>query len=382
MDLSVALAVTGAAWWGLTCAVRIGSHAAAFIEPWRRERQATRRDQPPVSIIIPVRRLEADAAAAFASVYTQAFPRIEVITAAEETSSPALDLAHEIAQRFPQVDSRVLGGNPRFTPNPKVSNLAPAIAAARHDLVLVKDSNVQLDDAELAELVRNLTDGVGLVCAVPIASKPIGFAAEIEAAFLNGHQAPLMYAASMLATNICIGKVMLFDRRDFRRAGGIEVIANSFGDDHELAKALARIGLRTVYGAGVIRQPLGRRSLREVADRQERWMVIRRMEEPLAFAAEPFTGCLFAALAGAAGAGLLALPAWLVAAVTVAGWLALESLVVAAKGWGWSWRFPLAGLCRELLIPVLWARAMFARRVHWAGLPFEVPRERAGTTAS
>ena len=377
MDLSVALAVTGIAWWALTCAIRIGSSAAAFIEPRRRERQATRRDQPPVSIIIPVRRLETDASSAFASAYTQAYARIEVITAAEETTSPALDLAREVAQRFPQVESRVLGGNPRFTPNPKVSNLAPAIAAARHDLVLVKDSNIRLDDGELAELVRNLTGGVGLVCAMPIATQADGFAAEIEAAFLNGYHAPLMYGAAMLATNICIGKVMLFDRREFVRAGGVDAIAHSFGDDHELAKALARIGLRTVYTAGVVRQPLGRRSLREVCDRQQRWMVIRRMEEPLAFVAEPFTSCLAGALAGAAGAGLLALPAWLIAAATVASWLTLESLVVAAKGWGWSWRSPLAGLCRELIIPVLWSRAAFARRVRWAGLPFELPRDRA-----
>ena len=113
MDLSVALAVAGAAWWALTCAIRIGSSAAAFLEPRRRERAATRRDQPPVSIIIPVRRLEADAAAAFGSAYAQAYPRIEVITAAEETSSPALDLARELAQRFPRVESRVLGGPPR-----------------------------------------------------------------------------------------------------------------------------------------------------------------------------------------------------------------------------------------------------------------------------
>jgi ceramide glucosyltransferase len=376
MDLSAAFVIAGTAWWAATCAIRIGASAAAFIEPRRRARQATRRDQPPVSIIIPVRRLEADADAAFGSAFAQAYPRFEVITAAEETRSPALDLAAEVARRFPHVESRVLGGNPRVTPNPKVSNLAPAIAAARHDLVLVKDSNIQLDDGRLAGLVHSLIDDVGLVCAMPIASKPIGFAAEIEAAFLNGHQAPLMYAASMLGTNICIGKVMLFDRRDFQRAGGIDAIARSFGDDHELAKALSRIGLRTVYAPGIVHQPLGRRSLREVCDRQQRWMVIRRMEEPLAFAAEPFTSCLSAALAGAAGAPLLALPAWLVFAATVAGWLTLESLVVAAKGWGWSWRFPLAGFCRELIIPVLWSTALFARRVRWAGLPFEVPRDR------
>src|SRR5262249_44872160 len=62
MDLSAAFAVAGAAWWAATWAIRIASYVAAFVEPRRRERQATRRDQPPVSIIIPVRRLEADAA--------------------------------------------------------------------------------------------------------------------------------------------------------------------------------------------------------------------------------------------------------------------------------------------------------------------------------
>jgi len=374
MELAAAVAFAGAVWWAGSSLIRILSYAAAFVEPHRRERRAKRRDQPPVSIVIPVRRLDTDGAT-FASSYVQDYPRIEVITAAEEVSSPALDLAHEVARRFPQIESRVIGGNPCFTPNPKVSNLAPAIASARHDLILVKDANIRLGEAQLAELVRNLTSGVGLVCAVPVAVEPIGFAAEVECAFLNGHQAPLLYTASMLALDICVGKVMLLDRRDFYRAGGIDVIARSFGDDHELAKALARIGLRTVYATSVARQPLGRRTLREVCDRQQRWMVIRRMEEPWAFAAEPFACCLFTALAGAVAAPLLQLPWWTIAAATIAGWLTLESLVVAANGWYWSWRFPVAGLCREFMIPVLWWRALFARGVRWAGMQLEATRD-------
>jgi hypothetical protein len=86
------------------------------------------------------------------------------------------------------------------------------------------------------------------------------------------------------------------------------------------------------------------------------------------------TSCAFTALAGAVGAPVVGLPAELVALATIAGWLALESVVAAAKDWGWSWRFPLAGLCRELLIPVLWARALVARDVRWAGHRFDLPR--------
>jgi ceramide glucosyltransferase len=187
-----------------------------------------------------------------------------VIVAAEEAQSPALDLAREVAARFPLIASGIIAENARFTPNPKVSNLAAAIAVARHDLILAKDSNICLEEGQLADLVRQRGPGIGLVCAVPIATQPTCFGAEIERAFINGQFAPMLHVAALLGLSIAVGKTMLFDRRDFQRAGGIAAIAPAFGDDNALGKALGRIGLRTVYAGDVVRQPLGRRSLRDV----------------------------------------------------------------------------------------------------------------------
>jgi hypothetical protein len=53
-------------------------------------------------------------------------------------------------------------------------------------------------------------------------------------------------------------------------------------------------------------------------------------------------------------------------------WLACEAFVIAAKGWGWSWRYPLASVCREFMLIALWARAWFSRKVQWGGQPFDV----------
>jgi len=343
------------------------------VQPWLRRRQRARQDRPPVSIVIPVRRLENDADAALASAFRQVYPRVEVLVSAQQQASPMLDLAARVAARHPDTPSRVLRGNPQFTPNPKVSNLAPAIAAARYDLILVKDANVRLESDQLGEFVGRLTPGIGMVCAVPIGVAPLGFAAEIECAVLNGHAAPLMFGASLLRITVGFGKIMLFERGNFYRAGGIAAIADTFGDDQALAKALARIGLRTVFAGGVIRQTLGRRSLREVCDRQLRWLVIRRCEEPLVLLSEPLFYWGFTAAAGAAGAQLLDLPAGLAAAATIALLLALETAVVALKGWGWSWQFPLAGLCREILMPALWVESWFLRSVTWGGTSFPVP---------
>jgi ceramide glucosyltransferase len=380
---SVSLLATAAlVWWVLVVGIRAGAVMAAFIQPMVRRQAATRPDQPPVSVVIPVFRMEPELDAAFASVFSQAYPRFEVLITAAETDSDVIEVARRVAARYPHVPTRFLLGNQRFTLNPKVSNLAPAIAAAAHDYILIKDTNIWLAGGQLAELMRNLTPGTGMVCAVPIGVRPENFCAEIECAIMNARDAPYNMGASLLGLNVGFGKVMLFDHLDFSRGGGIAVMAPTFGDDHALAKALARMGLHTVFSAGVIRQVMGRRTLREVWDRQLRWMVIRRDEEPFGFFAEPFFSAGFATLTAAVAGPVLGMAWWTVAAATLSVWMASDTLVVLGRGWGWSWRFPLAGLCREALIIGLWLRAWASREVRWAGRPFDLKGEPPPPTAA
>jgi ceramide glucosyltransferase len=284
-----------------------------------------------------------------------------------------------VAARHPHVPMRILTGNVRFTHNPKVSNLAPAISTAAHDLILVKDSNVELGPRQLRDLVANFTAGIGMVCAVPLAVRPLSFAAEIECAMLNGHFAPILLAASAVSVDVGFGKVMLFDRRAFERVDGIKVMANTFGDDQALAKAFGRAGLRTVFSEAPVVQAMEDRSAREVWDRQLRWMLIRRAEAPAIFVIEPFIGMAVAAAAGAAAAAIVGWPWWALPAATIALWLIAESAVVLTKGWHWSWRYPLASLSRELLVPALWLRAWTARSVRWADIRHDLPKADAGS---
>lgn len=372
MDAVSLFGIAATAWWGLTLTVRAASVLSVFVQPALRRRLAVRADQPAISVVIPVKRMEPAADEAFASVFSQTYPRFEVLITAAETNSAVIEVGRQVAAQFPTIASRLLLGNERFTVNPKISNLAPAIAAAEHELILIKDANICLADGQIGEFVRNLTPGTGMVCAVPIGVRPETFCAEVECAMMNGHAAPLLMTASILRLDIGFGKVMLFSYRDFSRVDGIATMAPTFGDDHALAKALARIGLRTVFSDGIVRQVMGRRTLRDVWDRQLRWMVIRRDEEPFAFYAEPFFSCGFAMLAGAAAGPTLGVAWWLIAAATLVVWLASDTLVVTARRWGWSWRFPFAGIVRELLIVGLWVRACFARKVQWAGHRFDL----------
>ena len=358
--------------WGLALLLRTVSVMASFIQPRLRRRAADRDDQPGISIVIPVKNLEPELEAAFESVFSQDYPQFEVLVAAAEERSPAIETGWQVADHFPCVPVRFLTGNKRFTLNPKVSNLAPAIAAAAHDLILIKDANIHLADGQIAELVRNLTPGTGLACAVPIGVRPATFWASVECAMMNGYAAPLLMVASVAQSLAGFGKVMLFNRRDFERVDGITVMSDTFGDDHALAQAFTCAGLRTVYAAGVIQQPMGARSFRAVWERQLRWMTIRRDEEPLAFYLEPLASGYFATLMAALAAPTLGLAPWTAALATVALWLASEALVLLGRGWGWSWQYPLAALCREPLLLAMWVSTWSARKVQWAGSSFDL----------
>ena len=360
------------AYWVVSLTTRLLTVASVFVHQHLRRAHMLRQDQPPVSVVIPVKQLEPDAGTNASSVFRQSYPEFEVLVSAAEETSPAIEIHRQIAWQFPKIESRFLTGNPRFTLNPKVSNLGPAIADARFDLILVKDSNIRLPADHLARLVQNLTPEVGLVCSIPIAISPHGFPAEIECIAMNAYGPPPLLASSIIGLGNCLGKVMLFRRRDFYRAGGVAAIASTFGDDSALGKEFARLGLRTVYTTSHVCQSIGRRSFQDVWDRQLRWMMIRRAEAPLAFYFEPFFGGALTALIGTLGTQVFGAPWWLLPAATVVIWRALDAILLICKGWGWSRISLISGCCWDMIVPIVWFRAWFVRSVRWGGAEIEI----------
>ncbi len=55
-----------------------------------------------------------------------------------------------------------------------------------------------LEPDALAQHVRQLTDEVGLVCAIPYCARLENFAAQVEAAIINGPHARMLFLASAL----------------------------------------------------------------------------------------------------------------------------------------------------------------------------------------
>src|SRR5205823_5228095 len=94
---------------------------------------------------------------------TLRYPNYELLLGVRDARDPAWPLAAAAARRFPARVRVVLQrGEPGL--NPKVNQLCTLAAAARHDLLVVSDSNVRVGDDYLWEIAALLDDAaVGLV---------------------------------------------------------------------------------------------------------------------------------------------------------------------------------------------------------------------------
>ncbi len=355
-----------AAFWTVSLLLLLLSTLAALVQPWIAARRATRKDQPPVSLVLPVKLLENCFARAQESAFAQRYPAYEVVGASTEPDSEASRALQAIFARHPERPTRFLRSTAKIAASPKVDNLVAPFTEAGHDTIFMKDANVVLRPDDLAEHIRQLGPDVGLLCAIPYCADTPNLAAQIEASIVNGPHGRMLYLASCLGQGYGVGKIMLFRRSDFLRAGGFAAISHTVGEDNALGHAFARIGLRTVFSHKSVRQDLGRRSFAEVYQRQLRWSVIRRGDAPLSFLLEPFCQASPAILAATLAAPLTGSGPLQGAAATFMLWLVVESLLSSAKGWSLTWGAPLVFTAREIVMLTVWLHAWTTNRVVWA----------------
>jgi ceramide glucosyltransferase len=356
-----------AVYWGVSFGLLVISSLATLVQPWLCERRARRKDQPPISIVLPIKLLEPGFERAQRSALRQDYPHFDVTACATEESSPAIDKMKEIFAHYPDRESRILHSTASFAASPKVDNLYAPFMDAENDVIFMKDSNIVLEPDDLLQTVRHLNDDVGLVCAIPRAANPQNIAAHVEAAIINGPHSRMLFLSAAFGYGFGVGKIMLFRRSDFLRAGGFAAIEHTVGEDNAMAKAMRKIGLHSIFSHRTVRQELGARAFQDVYNRQLRWSVIRRDDELLSFVLEPICQALPAFAAAFVAAPLVGLSPLTGVLASFVLWFSLETLLSLAKGWGASPAAPVIFLLREAMMFAVWIHAWTTNRIVWAG---------------
>jgi ceramide glucosyltransferase len=355
-----------------SCAVGALAHLASTgLVAWRaardRRRPAAPPTRPPVTLLRPVRGLENHLEDALASSFALDWPEYEVLFCVADPDDPVVPLVERLIAAHPHVPARLLIGDDPISINPKLNNTVKGWRAARFDHVAMVDSNVVLPPDFLARLLAAWKPGTGLVCAPPVGARAENFWAELEVAFLNTYQTRWQLFADLVGTGFAQGKVMLYRRSILEPLGGIEALAAEPAEDAATTKLLRRAGYRIRLVPRPFEQALGRRTFREVWNRQVRWARLRRETFPHLYAAEIGSGAALPSLACGLWAWAAGMPVLPALGLLLAFWYAAEIALARSAGWPVGrWSVP-AMLLRDLAIPVLYLQGWLGNRFVWRG---------------
>lgn len=364
--------MTPAGWAGLVAALLVATNllcqAIAFTRLRRKDRRTALLDTlPPVTIVRPLRGIEAFSRETAISGLELDYPHYTTIFAVADADDPIVPLVEELVGLYGPERARLITGDVAVSANPKLNNCVKGWEAATTDWVILADSNVLMPRDYIQRMLASWREDTGLVCSTPAGSRPLCFGAEVECAYLNPFQARWQYAAEALGMGFAQGKSMLWNKPFLDAHGGIAVLGAEIAEDAAATKLVRRAGKHVHLVGQPFEQPLGARRLRDVVQRQFRWARLRRVTFLPFFLPEIFSGPLVAAGLAAFAAPGFGLPFWLGPLAVLAIWYAGDIALSAGVGWFLSWRTPLALLVRDLTFPAVWVYSFIGGEVSWRG---------------
>ena len=367
------LATAALIFWALATAIHLITIALALVRVLARKKRREP-ESTPVSIVRPVCGIDHYDELTLHSTFELQSDSYEIIFCAARESDAAVPLVRKLIAQHPHIPARLLIGDDRPTSNPKLNNVVKGWEAANHPWIVLADNNVLMPPDYLDDMFAAFGPGVGLVCSPPVGSRPIGFQAELECAFLNTYQARWQSAADAVGFGFAQGKSMLWRRDILDAVGGIEALGREIAEDAAATKIVRARGLSVRLVDRPFEQPLGPRKLRQVWDRQVRWARLRRATFQLFYAPEVFTGSFFPILAGVAAAANFDVDPLVALTALVGVWYGAEAVLASVAGWHLRLMSPLAWVTRDLLLPVLWLEGWSGDTFVWRGNDMSVAK--------
>ena len=182
---------------------------------------------------------------ALASVCAQRCSDYQIVFGVQNPADPALVVVERLRARFPDRDIAVVVDPTPHGSNHKVSNLINMLPAAKHDVLIIADSDVHCAPDYLDSIVAALdAPGVGLVTTLYVGlaatRSPAG---RLGATWITHCFLPGALLARWLGRQDCLGASMALRRDTLEAIGGLPALANHLADDFVLGALVRRQGL-------------------------------------------------------------------------------------------------------------------------------------------
>ena len=237
---------------------------------------------PPVSILKPVRGLDPDAYANFASFCRLDYPEYEILFCVGDTADPALPVLQRLALDFPTTTIRIIIGSGRQATNDKCAKLARLTDEAVYEHLVINDSDVRVQPDYLRRMVAPLAaPKTGAVTPLYVPTEVNTWVQRLqEAGMLSEFYPGLFVAKELDGVKFALGPTIATRRSYLREFGGYAAIENRPADDLLIGRLIAEQGREVVLLPDAITTVPDYQSLGELFFKRLRWMTVMRHMRP------------------------------------------------------------------------------------------------------
>ncbi|MBI3547425.1 MAG: bacteriohopanetetrol glucosamine biosynthesis glycosyltransferase HpnI [Elusimicrobia bacterium] len=324
---------------------------------------------PPVTILKPLKGADSGMYASLSSFLALDYPRFQVLFALQSPDDPSLTVLKQLRKDFPAADFEIVISKNRIGYNPKVNNLSNAYPFAKHELLLISDSDIQVGRDFLRKAVAPFQDpAIGMTTCYYRSAPASSLGGLLEAASINTQFLPqALVAGQLLGVRFAMGAAMLVRRRVFDALGGFQALSDHLADDFVLGAAVRAGGHRLEFSTPLVDSHPGSPTLKEHLVHSARWARTIRVCQPAGYAG----------LVVIQGFALLSLHLCLFGAdrLTAAFWAAVALARVASAAWSHVAYLDNPSILRQLHVVllsdltqfVIWITGFKSKTVLWRG---------------
>jgi ceramide glucosyltransferase len=346
--------------------------ARTFRRDSRRARAQAAHYTPAVSILKPLRGADPGVYEAFRSHCLQDYPDYELVFGVADGNDPAIALVEQLRREFPERRIQCVLCPAALGTNLKVSNLVQMLPYARHDYLLINDSDIRVPPDYLRQIMAPFAGPqVGMVTSLYRANTSHRLVPRLEALDIStDFFAGVLAARQLEGIHFALGSTLALPRWALNAIGGFEPLLDYLADDFELGARVAAGGYQVVLSDAVVETHVPDYTWHAYWDHQLRWARCKRDSRRRGYLGVALTFGLPWALLVLALAPH-AKGAWTLLAIAAA--LRLVMALVVGRGIlrdpkipGDLWMLPL----RDVLGLAIWAASYTGHTIAWRGDQF------------
>lgn len=202
---------------------------------------------PAVTILKPIHGLEKNLRRNLRSCCTIDYPEYQLVCSVQRTDDPALPLLRELQEEFGRERVTVAITDSEPVVNGKIQNLLGGMKAARHQVLVISDSDMRVRSDYLKTIVAPLADpDVGCVCTLYRAVDADRWFEKLEHLSYNSEfLVNVIFAEVTHAHDFSPGCSVAIRRRALDDVGGLEPLLDYLVEDFELGRRINQVGYRT-----------------------------------------------------------------------------------------------------------------------------------------